>query len=244
MENKLEKPKTFIRGETFIHTVFRFISFKIVTHVLWDTNVTPNQVTVFRNVLLLIAYLFFLQMKLGDFIIGFFLFQFAELLDSVDGDLARYKKMQSKVGVWLEIFFDALLTPVWSLFGLMFAYIFYTIDGNSIYFILWGLVGLSANLESVYYRHFKGIQEGLSDAQHDHIYFGFIEESWKTKIRNFIVVSKIWENQWLLFSGMSYFLFHINTFLAVWIWLLLLNQIHWVRLAYKGYKDATRKDLG
>jgi len=213
MESKLRKPDSYLKGETFIHTVFRFISFKIVTNLLWNTNVTPK-------------------------------FQFAELLDSVDGDLARYKRMQSKVGVWLEIFFDALLTPVWSLFGLMFAYIFYKIDGNGIYFILWGLVGFSANLESVYYRHFKGMKEGLSDARHDHIYFGFIGKSWKTKIRNFIVVSKIWENQWLLFSAMFYFLFHINTFLAVWIWLLMLNQIHWIRLVIQGYQNAIRKDLG
>ncbi len=243
MESKLEKPKTYIKGETFIHTIFRSFSHKIVTEILWNTNVTPNQVTLFRTFLFVLSYLFFLQLGVGSFLVGFFIFQFAELLDSVDGDLARYKRMQSKTGVWLEIFFDALLTPVWSLFGLIYAYIFYKIDGNWIYFILWGLIGLSVNLESFYYRHFNGIKEKLSDAQHDHVYFGFVGESWKTRIKNFLIVSKIWENQWLLFSGLFYFLFHIDTFLVVWIWLLLLNQMHWMRLAYKGYKDAKDKDM-
>ncbi len=239
MQNRVKKPKDFLKGETFIHTLFRFVSFQIVTRILWNTKVTPNQVTIFRTILTLVAYLLFLQMEAYLFLIGFFLFQVAELLDSVDGDLARYKKMHSKVGVWLEIFFDALLTPVWSLFGLMFAYISYTIDKDWIYFVLWGLIGLGANLEKTFYIHFRGIQKkSFSDASHDHIYFGFVGQSWKNKIKNFIIVSKTWENQWLLLAGLLYFLFHINIFLFIWIWLLLLNQIHWIRLAIRGYKDA------
>ena len=233
----MKKPKKPIKGETFIHSIFRYISFYLVTKVLWNTNVKPNQITIFRTILNLIAFYLFIFLD-WRYIIGFFIFQFAEMLDSTDGDIARYKNLKSKLGVWLEIFFDSILTPVWGVLGFLFAYIGYKIDGSFVYFILWGLIGFFNNLEKTFYIHFTSKKEAFSDADHEHIYFGFKGESLKNKIKNFIIVSKAWENQWLIFAGLIYVLFKINIFLYIWIWLLLLNQIHWVRLAFKGYKSA------
>jgi len=233
----MKKPDNPIKGETFVHTVFRYFSFLLVTRILWHTKITPNQVTVFRVLLIIVSFYLFMFFD-RRYIFGFFIFQFAEMLDSTDGDIARYKNLKSKIGVWLEVFFDSILTPVWGVLGLLFAYIAYTIDGHCIYFILWGLIGLSNNMEKSFYLHFARKKEAFEDAKHDHIYFGFKGETLKNKMTNFIIFSKIWENQWLLFAGIMYAIFGINLFLYVWVWLLLLNQLHWVRLAYKGYKDA------
>jgi len=228
-----------LNGETFIHNGFRYISLILVQKVLIHTSITPNQITIFRNLLLLTSFICFLQINYLYFL-GFLLFQIFELLDSVDGDLARYKNLRSKLGVWLEIFFDAIFTPVWGMIGCLFAYISYKIDGNLIYFLFWAFIGFSVNLENTYYIHFKGCKNELEDAQHGHVYFGFRNESFLTKIRNFIIVSKCWENQWLVFGGLIYVCLQINLFLYIWIWLLLLNQIHWIRLAIYGYKKAIK----
>ena len=228
-----------LKGETFYHDILRIVSFHVITNYMTKTTITPNQITIFRNILLLLCFYLFTEMNYL-YIIGFILFQIFELLDSVDGDLARYKNMGSKLGVWLEIFFDAILTPVWGVLGFLFAYIAYSIDQNLIYFFLWGFIGFSNNLEKSFLIHFRGVSKGLEEAEHGHIYFGFKGVSLKEKMRNFIIVSKSWENQWLLFGGLIYVLFDYNLFMYIWIWLLLLNQIHWVRLAYDGYR-ATKK---
>jgi len=235
----MRKPTKPIKGETYIHTVFRYLSFLLVTKILWNTKITPNQITIFRVFLFLISFYLFLQNNYL-YIFGFILFQIAELLDSTDGDIARYKNLRSSLGIWLEVFFDAILTPVWALLGILFAYISYSIDGNLIYFILWGLIGFSNNLEKTFYIHFKGTKQAFEDASHDHIYFGFKGLPIKEKIKNFIIISKIWENQWLIFGGLIYILFNINVYLYIWVWLLLLNQLHWIRLAYMGYMETQR----
>jgi len=104
------------------------------------------------------------------------------------------------MGVFLEIFFDSIITPVWGLLGLVFAYIGYIVDGDFIYFVIWGLIGFSNNLEKTFYIHFVGEKSSLREAEHGHIYFGFKNETFFVKIRNFIIVSKSWENQWLIFG--------------------------------------------
>ena len=226
-----------IRGETFYHELLRRASFYIVKKYLIKTDITPNRITLFRNILFIISLFFFIRLD-SWYIFAFFLFQISELLDSVDGDLARYKGLKSKKGVWLEIFFDSILTPVWGVLGMVFAYIGYKIDGTYLYFFIWGAIAFSANLEKNFYIHFKGVKEALSEAEHSHIYFGFVGEDFKTKVRNFIIVSKSWENQWLVFAGLIYTIFGINIFLYIWIWLLALNQIHWIRLAWDGYRKS------
>jgi phosphatidylglycerophosphate synthase len=172
------------------------------------------------------------------FFFGVVIFEFAETLDSTDGDIARYKNLKSRLGVWLEIFFDSILTTVWGVMGILFAYISYKIDGNFIYFIIWGLISFAVNLEKSFILSFFPPKNDFKNASHTDIYFGFVGENWKIKIRNFLILSKSWENQWLIFGGLFYVLFEINIFLEIWVWLLMLNQIHWVRLAYKGYKSA------
>jgi len=226
-----------LKGETFYHELLRKVSFYLVNNWIGKFPVTPNQITIFRNVLVLISFYLFLRLDYW-YILGFVLFQFYELLDSVDGDLARYKNLKSKLGVWLEIFFDAIISPVWGLLGLLFAYISYKISNEWIYFIFWGIIGFSVNLEKTFYIHFKGCKSELEEAKHGHIYFGIIGKPFKEKIKNFLIISKSWENQWLIFTGLIYVLFKINLFFYVWIWLIMLNQIHWIRLAWYGYEKA------
>jgi hypothetical protein len=217
----------------------------LVDKFLLQSPITPNQITLFRTFLFLLTFSLFWSFHLFSYLIGLLLFQISELLDSVDGDLARKKGLQSKRGVWLEIFFDSLLTPVWGGIGLLFAGIAYKTTGNWEFFLLWGLVGFSANLEKNFYLHFKGGGGAFGETPHNHIYFGFRGEKWVIKLRNFIIVSKMWENQWLILGGLlAIFTGSGAIWWGIWGWLLFLNQLHWIRLALYGYRKSGELDRG
>ena len=77
----------------------------IITHLLLDTNVTPNQISVFTS---LISFLIFLSYAYGDFVLGGLLTQIVSIIDGVDGEIARVKNMRSRLGEVLDSVFDRL----------------------------------------------------------------------------------------------------------------------------------------
>lgn len=90
----------------------RLIANQIV-RILMKTKITPNQVTVWKFILLLplIAY-FFLRGGYIDNIIALFLLVVSTIFDLVDGSLARMKSMTSKLGGWLDGILDLILSNI------------------------------------------------------------------------------------------------------------------------------------
>ena len=82
---------------------------KFLVSYLVKTPVTPNQITIFRfTILVPLSALFF---SIGTYffnIIGVFLYIFNNILDYVDGDLARAKNMSSSLGDLIEHLADVL----------------------------------------------------------------------------------------------------------------------------------------
>lgn len=81
----------------------------IMTPTLAKTNITPNQVTFFRFLVLipLSTFLF----ALGDHVsilAGLFVFGGFHYLDGLEGSLARFKSMQTALGGWLDWAFDMM----------------------------------------------------------------------------------------------------------------------------------------
>ena len=93
------------KRENIFEAYFSKLS-KIILPVFLKTKLTPNQVTIVSGIFGLIGSFLILY---GDFYLnivsGVFIQIFA-ILDLVDGDIARHKKMQSNRGMWLDIFFD------------------------------------------------------------------------------------------------------------------------------------------
>lgn len=90
--------------EVFFH---RRISVHI-TSLLIHTNISPNIVTMFSTLLAVIAAIFFLKADYTSLIIGSIFLSFSFTFDCVDGELARYKKIGSKFGAWLDSLCDRL----------------------------------------------------------------------------------------------------------------------------------------
>ncbi|MFH1294587.1 MAG: CDP-alcohol phosphatidyltransferase family protein, partial [Candidatus Aenigmatarchaeota archaeon] len=77
-----------------------------VTKVLAKTSITPNQVT-FVSFLFLVAAAFLFTS--GDYrlvLIGVVFMPIYQMLDCVDGELARIREIKSKYGKWLDNAFD------------------------------------------------------------------------------------------------------------------------------------------
>lgn len=108
---KIESSK--YRNGPLTALITRVISIR-VTYLLRNTRVTPNMVTVMSLILFLTGVPFF-AFSYGSYyflVIGVIITQFAYVLDCTDGELARYKKMSSKFGAWLDSTFDRIKESV------------------------------------------------------------------------------------------------------------------------------------
>ena len=95
-----------------LHRIYDIVfqkALEVGTSIFMKMNVTPNQVTVLRLLLLipLSTYLFTLNNYFGN-IIALVLFHLFILLDYVDGKIARIRKMSTKIGEILDIIVDYL----------------------------------------------------------------------------------------------------------------------------------------
>ncbi|MBN4049037.1 CDP-alcohol phosphatidyltransferase family protein [archaeon AH-315-M20] len=97
-----------------------------ITKVLLYTPITANQVTLFMLIFGITGSVFLFN---GFFIIGLLLIHLAQLLDSVDGEIARYKKEKTMLGKYLDTIYHTITTPL-MLFG--FAYGTYNLYPNKL----------------------------------------------------------------------------------------------------------------
>ncbi len=77
-----------------------------VSRILLHTPVTPNQMTVFVTCLGIVAGVCMSQPGYLSKVIGALLFLLTSILDGCDGEIARAKKMTSKLGGWLDLWGD------------------------------------------------------------------------------------------------------------------------------------------
>ncbi len=83
----------------------RLIGRKLATYFTWlflHTNITPNTVTIIAMIIGATACLVIAVPKLTTLIIGVFMFELHLVLDSSDGELARFKKKFSLLGNYLD----------------------------------------------------------------------------------------------------------------------------------------------
>ena len=110
---QLEKKKESFSGDKkgdhtpIITPIGRRISIRI-TRCLLKTGITPNQVTFISFLAGAAAALLFARGEYVSGVLAGILWQIAYLLDLVDGEIARFKNMESKIGAWLDVITDRL----------------------------------------------------------------------------------------------------------------------------------------
>ena len=242
MDQKPKRRK--FRQETVIHSyITRPLSIEII-RLLWYTKITANQITIFRIILNVMSLVLFVQANFVSVTIGFVLFQIHELLDSVDGMYARIRKQQSKIGVWMEQFFDAIFSDANGLLGLALSYGAYSVTGNIEYFILLILSLSSTRLFELFLKVFNisKTKEELAHKEYGDDYLQVIGVGWKTGIKNFYLTVLTWQNQILLFGFLLlipiYHTYHIDIYLYALIIFVIINQPPWIYAGWLGYKKV------
>ncbi len=250
MKEKQEKPKRKkFRQETVIQSyIVRPLALEIV-RLIWNTNIKPNHLTIFRIILNILSVICFIQADFNYFIIGFFLFQVHEIIDHADGMYARMKGMTSKTGVFLEHFFDAMFSSAYNLLGLSIAFAAYMLTDSLVYFYLYMSMAIGNNLAMYYKRQFSGDESkvGMANIDHDkEELLSIFDKPLKIAFKNLLTTMFIWQNQFLLWGILLYFpiqeRFEIDTLLIGFIIVSLLNQLAWIYWAYYGLTESIRID--
>jgi phosphatidylglycerophosphate synthase len=249
MKNEKPKRKKFRQEDVYTAYVHRPLALEIV-RLIWNSNITANQITLFRVVLNIIALILFSLGTQFGFIVGFFVFQTHEVLDSVDGMYARYKNQTSKMGAYFEYLFDGLFSTNFGLFGLAIAFGAYRMTDDFIYIWLFIFITIAQSMDREFYLFFHRDEicktKVLHNIDHDieempHI-FGV---GLKKGVKNFLYTVAVWKNELLLW-GALFFSFAKERGIDLIFWALLVHVVlinaFWIKRAYSGYIKAKKMD--
>jgi phosphatidylglycerophosphate synthase len=88
------------------------VSFRITRYLLCHLPFTPNQVTVTAALVGLCGAALVTTGRRWPMLLGFFLAHMQSVLDGCDGELARVRFQQSKIGEWLDTYVDEMINTV------------------------------------------------------------------------------------------------------------------------------------
>ena len=101
------KRKSF-HGETWFARSFIRPAAQELMLLTWNNDITPNQISIFRVLLLVPLVWFIMQATHLYAFMAVFCFLFMEILDHLDGMLARAKNMSSLAGQYIEVISDEI----------------------------------------------------------------------------------------------------------------------------------------
>ncbi len=120
----------------------RFILIKF----LKNSKITPNQISIISLILFIIASFFFAFFRYPAILIGLIFMHLGYAFDMLDGIYARYKKLSSKFGQWLDPFLDTVKA---AFLFISLSYRAYVTSGNP-NALIWGSVAMANSLLSYY----------------------------------------------------------------------------------------------
>jgi hypothetical protein len=132
----------------------------IIVWMLYNTPITPNQVTIVSILSGIVAAFFYLKGTADAFLVAGLLISLKDILDSADGQLARAKQQQSRTGRFLDSIGDFLVDA--AVFGSI-GWTLYTLNNNWLMLLmaLLGFIGISLRVSyHVFYQvHFLHLQK-------------------------------------------------------------------------------------
>lgn len=219
--------------------IFRLLS-TVIAKSLARTSITPNQVTLTRMFVVIGSLYLFTLGDPSSLLWAVFLFYIFEVLDHVDGDLARHTKKFSKFGPKLEQFIDTWSSRPSNIFGFCVALGMYNQTQSTSGFILFGLTALGRMLWLEYRDYFGWVRVSKEDNAG---YRKVIDNSLIRTLKNLFEVLYIWNNTFLLLGGLIFApaqsLLGINSLELGFLIVAILNNIPWVAILIRGFSSVT-----
>lgn len=225
-----------------IQYVFRWSS-TLIVHLIAPLGVSPNQVTLFRAIVAAISLGLFIDGNLNSLLWAVILFYVFEILDHVDGDLARHTRQSSVVGRLLEQFVDTWASRPSNVFGLCVAIgMFHRTDSLSGP-LAFGFTVLGRMMWLEYRHDFGWKRVEKSDAGYTHL---LVRGSPLGTLRNVGSIAYVWQNTLLILSALADALGATRLGLepmvtAFWI-VAALNNAPWIAVVIAGFGRARRED--
>ncbi|MFQ5686022.1 MAG: CDP-alcohol phosphatidyltransferase family protein [Candidatus Scalindua sp.] len=82
---------------------------RVITKQLVKTHITPNQTTFLSLIIGIVSAWYFWQGGFWNYIAGGLVFQLSFIFDQCDGEIARLKFMESRIGGWFDAFCDSII---------------------------------------------------------------------------------------------------------------------------------------
>ncbi|MBX7044463.1 MAG: CDP-alcohol phosphatidyltransferase family protein [Ignavibacteria bacterium] len=195
--------KTVEAEEIFDLIIFRPISFVFVK-LIYNTNITPNQISVAAMLMGVIAGIIFSFGTHTDFLIASAFYFTCNTLDCADGQLARLKKNGTLLGRVVDGFIDYVVsTVIYICLGIALA----KVSGSGWYgFFLCVGGGISAAVQAFYYDFYRNLflqyVHGKSSHLSDEIK-EFEEEKERLKKTQGKPIEKLLINAYLCYSRLQ-----------------------------------------
>jgi phosphatidylglycerophosphate synthase len=170
------------RSDELINTYLLRPIAGMIVWALYDTPITPNQVTIVSILSGMTAAIFYLKGTANAFIVAGLLMTIKDILDSADGQLARAKQQQSRTGRFLDSIGDFIVDAAvfgsigWTLYILKS-------DWLMLFLAFAGLIGISLRVSyhvfyQVHFLHLQkqyGINRIMEEVRYEDISNGGIE---------------------------------------------------------------------
>jgi phosphatidylglycerophosphate synthase len=224
--------------DNFVQAPVRWLSGR-VARLLLRTPITPNQITVTRGLINVVVLALVVEGSYRAFAIAFVLFQVFELLDHVDGDLARLRGTTSSLGALMETFLDTYGARPSSLFGLCVALGMTRQGGGMIPLYLYSATALGRLLWLEYRGPFgwNVHRDAVLGGEHGHYLPLVGTGSRKRTLSNLAVIVYTWQNQFILWGGL---LSPLVPGALLWAMgaVAVLNHLPWVIIVADGFRRA------
>jgi phosphatidylglycerophosphate synthase len=225
----------------FLQVPFRMASTLLVRQIA-PTPITPNQVTLFRGGVVIVGLWSMARGQAAGFTTGALLFYFFEVLDHVDGDLARFTNRKSRLGPLLEQFQDTIFARPANLLGAALALGLYRLTGSLMPVWLFAACGYG-RMNWMEFRDYFGWKR---DIENPAVAYEAVTGR-KSLRESAVALAKIlytWNNSFILLPALAFVWLPApwgEHFLMTGFWAVaVLNNLPWVAIVAKGFREATR----
>ena len=137
----------------FTMKLYRFIS-KYISYLFIYLKISPNQVTIFHNIMEFFALFLFLSGQYKLYYLAIILLILGGILDNVDGEIARFTKNTSLKGEYLDLIGHRIIHP---LFFLFLSIGIYNTNSNYYYLIYGAIAAVGYTISEIATNVYKQI---------------------------------------------------------------------------------------
>lgn len=223
----------------FLQVPFRIAS-TLIVRAIANTPVTPNQITLVRGGVVMVGLVLMASGRPEGISYGALIFYLFEVLDHVDGDLARFTDRKSRLGPLLEQFLDTIFARPSNLLGAALALGLFRMTESYSSAVLYAAC-VYGRMNWMEFRDYFGWKRDIekSDVAYATVIGG---KSWREGMVAFAKILYTWNNSFILVPALLFALLPLhwaNPFMLLGFFMVaVINNLPWIAIVVKGFRAA------